>query len=231
MASFEQEKGRVEELMRRLRLTVSRISDPNEAGEPDKGVDCIVDLAADRRIGVQVTELDPWPTPGMRGSERKLAEAGPYGMYAQNDAEVVLDAIARAIERKVAIATRHNFDAWLDEVWLLICLGVPEQPASTLVPTGWLRAEEIERKTEVHLRCSKYHHCFLLVVVGAERTLYRRERGKTWEKSVELPDISESPNAAYTAALLAARAAGDMEEVDRLTQQEVAQTLRDLRTK
>lgn len=231
MANFEQEKARVEELLRRLRLTVSTpIIDPNEPDKPDKGVDCVVNLADGGTIGVQVTELDPWPAPGMRGNETKLAESGPYGMFAQNNRQILLDAIGRAIERKVKIAARHNFD-WLSEVWLLVCTGIPESPASTFVPTGPLHPEEIEHKTQAILRGSKYRYCFLLPVLGTETTLYQRECNKAWEKSVKLLDVSQRRSSRYMKALLAAGAVGDMEEFDQLTQQEVEQTLHDVRTK
>jgi hypothetical protein len=166
----------------------------------------------------------------MRGNEAKLAEGGPYGMFAQNNRQILLDAIGRAIERKVKIAARHNFD-WLNEVWLLVCTGIPESPAATLVPTGPLHPEEIERKTEAILCGSKYRYCFLLPVLGTETTLYQRESNKVWEKSVELLDVSQQPSSRYMKALLAAGAVGDMEEFDQLTQQEVEQTFHDVRTK
>jgi len=231
MASFEQEKTRVEELLRRLRRTVSTpIVDPNEPGKPDKGVDCVVNLADGGTIGVQVTELDPWLAPGMRGNEAKLSESGPYGMFAQNNGQILLDAIGRAIERKVKIAARHNLD-WLSEVWLLVCTGIPESPASTFVPTGPLHPEEIEHETQAILRDSKYRYCFLLPVFGTKTTLYQRECNKVWEKSVELLDVSQQPSSRYMKALLAAGTVDDMEEFDQLTQQEVERTLHDVRMK
>jgi hypothetical protein len=230
MASFEQEKARVEELLRRLHLTVSTpIINPNQLGKPDTGIDCVVNLADGRSIGVQVTELDPWPTPGMRGNEKKLEKKGPYGMFAQNNSGILLEAISRAIKRKVEIATRHNFD-WLDEVWLSVCVGIPESPASTLVPTGPLHPEEIELKTQEILHRAKYGYCFILPILGDDVTLYQRESGKAWEKSVGLPDVSQQPRSPYTKALLAARAADDAERFDELTEQEIKQTLHDLRT-
>jgi len=231
MARFEQEKAHVEELLSRLRLTASTpIINPNRPREPDSGVDCVFDLADGRRIGVQVTELDPWPAPGSRGDEAALAKARYYGMFAQNEPAVLLEAIRRAIAGKVEIAARHNFE-WLNEVWLLVCAGAPEHPASTFVATGWLRADEIQEQTKTLLHVSKYDYCFLLVVLGVEKSLYRRHRRRRWEKLVELADITQQPSGRYVTDLVAAFSAADMEEFDRLTQEEVEQALREVRNK
>lgn len=240
MASFEQEKARVEELLRRLRLTISTpIIDPNAPGKPDTGIDCVVNLVDRRTIGVQVTELDPWPakkrtrrgkdhaTSGMRGYEKKLAASGPYGMFTQNDPGILLGAVGRAIKRKVNIAARHNFN-WLTEVWLLVCASIPESPTSTFVPINLLRLEEIESIAQKNLNISKYHNCFVMMLLDTKMTLYQRERNKVWEKSEELPDVSQQPSSCYVKALLTA---GTVEEFDQLTQQEIEQTLDDCRTK
>jgi len=108
-------------------------------------------------------------------------------MWGQNNPSVALDAIADRVKRKVEIATRHSFDR-LDEVWLLVCAGVPEHGAvvSTFVMTPWLSAEDLNSATDTLLHGSKYKHCFLLPILGAEQAFYRWERNLRWEKSVKL---------------------------------------------
>lgn len=230
MASFEEEKVRVEYLLQRRRLTVSSpVVNPNEPGSPDTGVDCVATLTDGRTVGVQVTEQDPWLAPGTRSKEKKLAALGqPYGGFAQNSSGAVLDAICCTIKRKVEIAERHKFDG-LSEVWLLICTGIPESPTSTFVPTGPLSPEDLERKSAEILCKSKYHWCFVLSLGGTEKALYQRQRGKVWEKLVDLPDIEQQPRSRYMQDLMVAHGSDDMEEFDRLTQQEVEQTLRNIR--
>ncbi len=231
MVSFEQERARAEELLLRLRLDLSTpVINPNEQGKPDKGVDCVANLKDGRKIGIQVTELDPWSAPGTRGDERRLAADGQYGMFAQNSPDIVLGAIRCTIERKVKIAASHEFD-WLSEVWLLVCTGIPESPVATFAPTGALRPEDIERRSAEILRESKYHWCFLLPLLGIEKAFYQRQRGRVWEKSVELSDISQQPRGRYVQDLIAACDAGEVEEFDRLTRQEVKRALRDVRCK
>ncbi len=152
MASFKREETLVRHLLDRLGLGDAATDDPNMAGN-ETGVDVTVRLADLRTIGVQVTELDPYAVPGSaRGQEKAIAKAAsgrPYFMWGQNDPSVVLDAIARAITRKVEIAAKHSFDGY-DEVWLLLCGGVPEHGAvvSTFVMTPWLSAGDLNSATD-----------------------------------------------------------------------------------
>src|SRR5262249_53781412 len=140
MASFGREKTLVGHLLDRYRLRLQgEATNPNVVGQ-ETGIDVALRLVDGRRIGIQVTEIDPWAVPGSsRAQEKaiaKMAPAKPYGMWGQNDPSVVLDAIAKIIKRKVEIAAGHSFDGF-DEVWLLICAGVPEYGAtvSTFVMT------------------------------------------------------------------------------------------------
>jgi len=64
MSSFEREKSLVEGLLRRLGLDASRLTDPNASMET--GIDVVVHLNDQRVIGVQVTEVDPYPAPKRR---------------------------------------------------------------------------------------------------------------------------------------------------------------------
>ena len=127
MASFKREQALVRYLLGRLHLGDAATSDPNVSGT-ETGVDVTVRLANLRTIGVQVTELDPYAVPGSaRGQEKAIAKAAsdrPYFMWGQNDPSVILDALARAITRKVGIAANHSFEGY-DEVWLLLCGGRP----------------------------------------------------------------------------------------------------------
>jgi hypothetical protein len=126
VASFERERNLVEHLLRRLSLGVASLFDPN-AGGSETGMDVIVHLADGRAICVQVTEIDPHAEPGKaRAEEKRIAGKGQddvYGTWAQNDPQIILDALVRSIKRKAAIANRHSFSEVV-EVWLLVCLAL-----------------------------------------------------------------------------------------------------------
>jgi hypothetical protein len=112
VASFEREKALVEHLLRRLSLESTSLSDPN-AGGSETGMDVIVHLADGRAVGIQVTEIDPYPEAGKaRAEERRIAgkdQDHVYGMWAQNDPQIIVASLARSIKRKAAIADRHSF--------------------------------------------------------------------------------------------------------------------------
>jgi hypothetical protein len=172
MASFECEKDLVGRLLDRWPLHGEAVN-PN-AGGRETGIDVAVRLADGRMVGVQVTEVDPYSVPGLaRAQEKamaKIAPAKPYFMWGQNDPSVVLSTIARIINRKIEIAAKHSFDSF-DEVWLLICAGVPEHGAvvSSFVMTPWLSAEDLNSATDDLLRGSKYNRCFLQAILGIPR--------------------------------------------------------------
>ena len=233
MANFEREKNLAKHLLKRLALDGAIISNPN-TNNSETGVDVLLHVSDDRSIGIQVTEIDPHLEAGKaRGEEKKIA--GPdanaiYHGWAQNDSQIVLAALCRAINRKVAIADRHAFSSF-NEVWLLICAGIPEHGAviSTFVMTSWLSAEDLNLATNSILQQSKYDHCFFLAILGAEQALYRWERNCGWKKSVKLDDLNEIPREAYVKSLHKAASAGDWQEVDRLCDEECKQVLSEIR--
>jgi hypothetical protein len=166
-----------------------------------------VRLADGRMVGVQVTEVEPYSVPGLaRAQEKamaKIAPAKPYFMWGQNDPSVVLSTIARIIKRKIEIAAKHSFDSF-DEVWLLICAGVPEHGAvvSSFVMTSWLSAEDLNSATDDLLRGSKYNRCFLQATLGTEQAFYTWDRASRWEKCVQMEDICHVPCEAYVNSLM-----------------------------
>jgi hypothetical protein len=217
-----------------LSLGDATTDDPNVAGD-ETGADVTIHLAELRTIGVQVTEVDPYAVPGLaRGQEKavaKTASGRPYFMWGQNDPSVVLDAVARAITRKVEIAAKHSFDGH-DEVWLLLCGGIPELGAvvSTFLMTPWLSAADLNSATDHLLRRSKYDRCFLLPILGAEQAFYQWERGRRWDKSVGLEDIRDVPREAYVNSLMRAAEVGNWQEVDRLCDEECRNVLAEMRS-
>lgn len=233
MASFEREEALVRHLLARLGLGDATTDDPNVAGK-ETGVDVAVSFADLRIIGVQVTEVDPYAMPGSaRGHEKAVAKTAPgkpYFMWGQNDPLVVLDAIAGAITRKVEIAAKHSIDGY-DEVWLLLCGGIPEHGAvvSTSVMTSWLSDEDLNSATDSLLRESRYDQCFLLPILGAEQAFYPWNRASRWEKCVRLEDISHVPREAYVDSLMKAADAGNWQEVDRLCDEECRDVLAEMR--
>ena len=156
------------------------------------------------------------PTPTAQKRECRI-----YSGWGQNDAQVVLESLVRTIKRKVEIAARHSFES-VDEVWLLVCGGIPEQGAaiSTFVMTPCLSAAEMGQATYRLLQGSKYDCCFFLPILGVEQAFYGWERNRGWKKSVKLNDLREAPRAVYVNNLHRAVAAGDWQEVERLCDEE-----------
>ena len=129
-AKFDQEKQHVLYLMQWLALDVQCYEDPNDKAGHETGADVLV-TAGERRIGVQVTVLDPNRSAGrVRAAEKALAKKTgdrPYGTWGQNDQLVVTTAVANAVSRKVMIAANHTF-AGFDELWLLVVCGAADMP-------------------------------------------------------------------------------------------------------
>jgi hypothetical protein len=173
MASFEREKQLVEYLLRRLNLGQVSAWDPNADGS-EAGMDILVHLADGRVVGIQVTEIDPHTKPGTARSEEKriagMDRSRIYFGWGQNDAQLTLESLVRTIKRKVEIAATHSFES-VDEVWLLVCGGIPEHGAaiSTLVMTPWLSAAEMGQATDRLVQGSKYDCCFFLPILGVEQ--------------------------------------------------------------
>jgi hypothetical protein len=232
MASFDSEKAFVGHLLERLGLK-GEAADPNSAGQ-ETGIDVAVRLDDGRAIGIQVTEIDPYRKPGTaRAQEKTIAKsapAKPYFMWGQSGPRVVIDALTSSIKRKVAIAARHSFKQ-CDEVWLLVCAGVPEHGAvvSTFVMTPWLSAEDMNSATDSLLHGSKYSQCFLLSILGAEQAFYHWGRDARWVKRVQLEDIHDVPRTAYVKELTKAAEAGNWQEVDRLCDEECRKVFSEFR--
>lgn len=233
MASFEREEALVYHLMVRLGLQNATTGNPNGAGR-ETGVDVAVNLAGGRVIGVQVTEIDPHAIPGSaRAEEKAVAKKSPgmpYFMWGQNNPSVVLEAMAKSTTRKVKIAAKHSFDGF-DEVWLLICGGIPEHgvAVSTSMMTPWLSKEDLNSATDGLLRGSRYDRCYFLPILGAEQAFYSWDRVSQWEKRVRLEDISQVPRSAYVRSLMTAGASGNWQEVDRLCEEECWRVLAEMR--
>lgn len=233
MASFEREEELVRRLLVRLGIDNAATEDPN-ADRPETGIDVMVRLADLRTIGVQVTEVDPYPKPGSaRAQEKAIAKVAPnkpYGMCGQNNPSVVLDAIARVITRKAKIAAKHSFDGY-DEVWLLLCGGIPEYGAlvSTSIMTPLLSAEDLNSVTDSLLHNSKYDQCFLLPILAPEKALYQWNRATSWKKHIQPEDISQVPSQTYVDAITKAAGAKNWQEVKRLAIEEGQKVLAEMR--
>jgi hypothetical protein len=197
-------------------------------------MDVIVHFADGRAIGIQVTEIDPHAEPGKaRAEEKRIAgkdQDHVYGTWAQNDPQMILASRVRGIERKAAIADRHSFSG-VDEVWLLVCAGIPEHGAavSTFMITPGLSADDLNAASNGVLEQSKYDRCFLLPILGAEQADYRWDKTQGWKKSVRLDNIRDIPRAGYVDSLHKAAIAGDWQEVDRLCDEECKMVLSEMR--
>jgi hypothetical protein len=185
---FPRECDLVKRLMDRIRIPVISYINPNTSGET--GVDVVANVD-ERRIGVQVTELDTGEVAGQaRATERQHAREGDsrsggvYFDWAENDPCKYAEKIRRAILRKIKIANRHDF-AVFNEVWLLVSCGLPERgsAASTFVMTPWLSVEALNLATAIDLAGSKYSQAFLHPILGVEKALYQWTSGGEWRKS------------------------------------------------
>jgi hypothetical protein len=191
VASFGKERDRVTLLMERLGVIPDEYLDPNTTRAGETGADVIA-IIDGRRIDIQVTDLDTGEASGTaRAGETKLARdaakgGSTYGTWAQNDPGKLVAAIARSLTRKA----RMSF-AGSQEVWLLVCAGVPEWGAigATSVMTPWLTTDTLDAATLQSLAASKYSRAFIHVILGVEeKALYRWDRGAGWSKStVSLP--------------------------------------------
>jgi hypothetical protein len=205
---YAREEAFVLHLVEKLKLDLAKQPWNPNANKVESGVDVGLALADGRRVGVQVTELDPYPEPGARGRERAQARAsasGVYVNYVQNDAGVILDAICRAIERKVRIIPAKSE---FSEVWLLLCVGLPDAPTSTFIPTAPLSAPDLDTKTTNQLLKSEYMDCFILPFFSTEQAIYRWSKNGTarWRKSVHLEEIpGGTGDAEYVRELLRTR--------------------------
>jgi hypothetical protein len=198
MASFGQEQHRVALLMRRLGLQPDEYLDPKAAARDETGADVIA-VFGDRRVGVQVTDLDTGDAPGSaRRLESRLARDAKslgttYGTWAQNNVEKIIGSIVRSLTRK----TRLSF-AGFDDFWLLMCTGAPEWGAigGTFVMTPWLTTDMLDAATLPVLRASKYEQAFIHAVFGVEKqAVYEWRRGGTWSKStIELLPAQHAPD-------------------------------------
>jgi hypothetical protein len=230
MSKFEREKALTLHLLNRLGMTAAAISDPNSGG-PEKGIDVLVQFTDGRTVGIQVTEVDPFAARGTaRANEKRLSRAAPnkpYFLWGQNNRAVILGAIAHGIRRKVQIGARHSFK-FVDEVWLLICAGVPEHGAmgSTFVMTPWLSVDDMNSSTDHLLRGSKYNRCFFLPIVGVEQSFYWWDETIRWKKSVHLEATRSTPREAYVQSLLDA---STQQEFDGLVAEECRLILQEMR--
>jgi hypothetical protein len=233
VASFEREKALVEHLLRRLNLPAVSFSNPNADGK-ETGIDVVAHFVNGSTLGVQVTEIDPHPMPGKARAEEKLvAGKDPnrvYAAWAQNDRCVILDALARSIQKKASIADQHSCSE-VPELWLLVCAGIPEHGAavSTFVMTPWLSADDLNFVSDSLLEKSKFARSFFLPILGAERAIYGWRKNHGWKKSVQLDDIRDIPRASYVENLRKAALAGDWQEVDRLCDDECRTVLAEIR--
>ncbi len=180
---FERDVSLVDSLMRRCGRSPEYI-DPQNADE-ETGADVLA-VIENRRIAIQVTELDTGEKPGSaRKRENKSwnraqrGNEGTYGGWAQNDVQKLLGAVARTIASKV-----QDVIGCRDETWLLISASLPElgSVVSTFVVTQGLSVEALDAATSSVLTICKYSSVFLHVIAGSEDALYRWESEGTWRK-------------------------------------------------
>ena len=169
-ARFEREKHLTKLLMQRLGRSAVAYQNPNAHAGRETGADILV-LDGDRRIGIQVTEIDTGPIRGRaRAKERKAwHDSGltTYGDWAANNPNELLASIQAAIVGKVQKAQAYSFDEF-DDVWLLASAGVPEMGAitSTLIISPWLDAATLDAITLDFLARSKYDRAYLHCILG-----------------------------------------------------------------
>lgn len=177
----------VRELATRLKLDLAKPPWNPNSKNSQSGANVALLLSDGNRIGVQVTEVDPFREPGARGREKAQTRAsalGVFGNFAQNDATAVLHAIRRAVERKTRIAPSESE---FGKCWLLMCTGMTDAPTSTFIPTPPLGTADLEAVTAELLLASRYTECFLLPFFATERSIYRWSRNAAgWEKRVLL---------------------------------------------
>lgn len=230
MASYEREEEFVRRLLSWLDMNTASTENPNADGK-ETGADVLVRLTDHRTIGIQVTEIDPYPTSGVaRAEEKRLAKEagiGIYSAYAQNDPSIVMNSIIRSITRKVEIASKHQNEK-RDEFWLLLCGGIPEMGAlvSTFVMPSLISAEALNAATDSLLKESKYDQCFFLQIVSTEQALYKWRRNTGWEKFIRKEYDNEIPRDEYVNSLMQA---ADSEERRRLCNEEAMRVLREVR--
>jgi len=97
-----------------------------------------------------------------------------------------VDKLVAAIQRTTARKTRQTFEPF-DEVWLLICAGVPELEAvvATFVMSLWIDAGALNNATVEDLSRSKYSRAFFYPILSVERALYQWEKSGQWKKLVQ----------------------------------------------
>jgi len=183
---FQHERPHVERLAQWLELPVAEYRDANVDGD-ESGADVLVVLQDGCRIGVQVTIIDPG---GAIAAEKTMAtmardangQPGVYATWAQNNLTKVVDAIARSVARKSKISVSP---AQFDQLWLLMCSGVPEPGllVSTFIMTSWLEIDTLNAADlSPQLLRSNYNRTFVLPIVGMEQALYCWSAGAKWEK-------------------------------------------------
>lgn len=169
-AKFQEESALTERLTNALSLPSCNFTDPHEGGKPESGIDVIASVGG-QLYGVQVT------VPGDRAEEAKIAKAANadsdevYFMWANANSHISYKQFAAAIERKAAIAERHDFTAF-DETWLLMVAGLPKLPGavSTLLPP-WFDAAELTTWTRKALARVKYDRVYIHALLDVQPRL------------------------------------------------------------
>lgn len=225
MADFRTEKALVEHLLQRLGLHATSISNANPEASQESGNDAVVVLEDGSEIGIQVTEVDPYERAGhARAAEARHAKAGQvYGNFAQNDQEILINALTRSIRRKcLSTPLRQGI-----KTWLLVSGNLPWQGASISTFVLPLALESLEQATGSLLDQSCFDRCFIDLVLDSCQTLYSREKGSPWTRSNLTTEIH--PRSQYVAELCNATVAHDESEIDRLVEQEVRMVLTEMR--
>lgn len=204
MADFDKEKPYAELLMRHLSIGVADYVDINKRMGRQTGADVLAIAVDGSRIGVEVTEVDTGTGRGVARREEKRVEReahdsglSVYGMYARNDENALINALADAIRGKADISLNHDFKEFT-EAWLLVVCGVPEVSAvvSTFVVTPWITAQALNDATTDDLKRSNYRRAFIYSILGVEEAVYRWDRMNGWEKSVLLDSRGFKPEGA-----------------------------------
>ena len=184
MASYVRERNWVEILLRRLGLDSFDMSDPNN-GNPETGIDVIVELQRKHLIGVQVTEIDPHKKKGeARKREKNISENNidrPYMFWAQNNQDEIYDSLNFIIDKKVKNLANHKIEN-INELWLLVCSGIPELGAfgATVVMHQWLTEQKLNEKSSHILENSKFDQCYFLSVMQTSLFIFQWSKQKGW---------------------------------------------------
>jgi hypothetical protein len=181
MASYDQEQNFVKAALELAQLTPDRMADPKiEFGE-EIGVDVLC-LFAEKIIGVQVTEYNPYDDPkakehrSSRGEEKSIAKKNPLG-YGFVVPGKYINALTAAIRKKLT----KTFSR-VDEGWLLIVAQIQNHgsTASTFLDPDHIEVGCMNEKLHPLLIGRHFSKAFLLM--DLEKVLFEWCPETKWRK-------------------------------------------------